>query len=207
MVLAVHQVEQHLYAVGEKRRGLQNADDRDRHPIECHSTADDRRVAAEVTHPVFVRKHSDSLCSATIIRRQRHSAEDRRESHHLEEVSGDQTDVDSDGSTLRLLHHGPRRVLRDTGERRNARAKIANLRHREREIRLPRSTRRVPEIDQSVTVAIWERLQEDATNDAENRRVGTDAERQREYDDGGESRAVSERAKRESHVGRELLEP
>src|SRR5262245_8773506 len=52
-----------------------------------------------------------------------------------------------------------------------------------------------------------ERLEENAANDTEDRGVGANAERQCEHDDGGEGRAVPERANRESHVGRELLEP
>ena len=71
----------------------------------------------------------------------------------------------------------------------------------------PGPVHRVAQVDEPVAVAVGQRLEQHAADDAEDRRVGADAERQREDDDGGEAGAVSQRAQRVPEIGRDALEP
>ena len=50
------------------------------------------------------------------------------------------------------------------------------------------SVHRLPQVDQAVAVAVRQRLEQHAADDAEDRGVGADAEREGEHDDRGERR-------------------
>src|SRR5204863_8772590 len=95
---------------------------------------------------------------------------------------------------------------RDGGEvakradRLDARLEVVDLRHRERPVGDARTRRALADVDQTILVAIDQRTEEDAADDAEDRGVGADAERER-YDDGcGQSLGTQQRAERKPDV-------
>ena len=71
VVRAVHHVEQRIHALGEKRRRLENADDRHRTVVERELFADDCRVTAEAFHPALVREHGHWSRARPVVGRQR----------------------------------------------------------------------------------------------------------------------------------------
>ena len=69
------------------------------------------------------------------------------------------------------------------------------------------SVDRLPQVDQPIAVTVGQRLEQHAADDAEDRRVGADAERQRDHDHGGERGAVSQRAQGVPDVGGNAFDP
>ena len=67
----------------------------------------------------------------------------------------------------------------------------------------PRPRRALADVDQAILVAVDERPQQHAADDAEDRGVGADAERERHHDGRGESLGAQQRAQRDAHVLRE----
>ena len=57
------------------------------------------------------------------------------------------------------------------------------------------------DVDEAIGIAVHERPQQDAANDAEDGGVGADAERQRDDDGDGQALGSGERAKGETKVG------
>ena len=60
--------------------------------------------------------------------------------------------------------------------------------------------RALTDVDQPILVAIDQRPQQHAADDAEDRGVGADAERERDDDGGGEAFGAQERAQADAHV-------
>ena len=92
----------------------------------------------------------------------------------------------------------------------DARLEIVDLRHREGRVRRAEPRRALPDVDQPVFVAIDQRAQQHAADDAEDRGVGADAERERDHDGGGEALGAPQRAQGDAHVaaeGRGRVEP
>ena len=93
---------------------------------------------------------------------------------------------------------------------RGPRLEVVDLGHRERRVRDADARRALADVDQAILAAIDERPQQHAADDAEDRGVGADAERQRHDNRGGESLGASERAQADAHVlpkGNDGVEP
>jgi hypothetical protein len=54
---------------------------------------------------------------------------------------------------------------------------------------------------------MWQRLEQDTADDAEDRRVRADPERKRNDDDGGECRAMTQRSNAVPNISRDTFEP
>ena len=89
------------------------------------------------------------------------------------------------------------------GQRLDARAKVPDLRDRELGVLGADAARALADVDQAIFVAVDERPQQDAPDDAEDRRVGADAERQRQDDRDRQSLDPGQRPQRELEVGDE----
>jgi hypothetical protein len=81
-----------------------------------------------------------------------------------------------------------------------------HLGKRERRILNPGGDLRLPQVHNAVGFGIRERAQEHAVDDAENRRVGADADRQREDRHRGEAGMTAQRAQAVADVAREMLD-
>ena len=79
-------------------------------------------------------------------------------------------------------------------------ADVFDLGDRERHAVDAESRRALADIDQPLFAAIDERAQQHAADDAEDRGVGADAERQRDHDGGGKSLRAQQRAQADAHV-------
>ena len=78
---------------------------------------------------------------------------------------------------------------------------VPQLRDREVRVLDADAVRALADVDQPILVAVDERPQQHAPDDAEDGGVGADAERQREDDGEGEALGPGERAERELEVG------
>ena len=85
----------------------------------------------------------------------------------------------------------------------DAAAQVAELRHREVGVLDADARRALADVDQPVFVAVDQRPQQHAADDAEDRGVGADAERQREDDGDGQPLDPGERPEGEAEVGNE----
>ena len=207
MVVADDHVQQRIGASGEERCRLKNPDHRYGLVIQGDLLADDTRVAAEAVGPSFVREHHDWRNSRPVIARIRHPAEHRRKAHDLEVIARDETDGDAHGTFAALVRQSPIRIFRDSGQRFGTIAQIAHFGNGEGDVGARRSIHRVSQVDQPISVAVRQRLEEHAADHAEDGRVGADAERQSDHDDGGERGSVPQRAKRVLHVGCNAFDP
>ena len=80
---------------------------------------------------------------------------------------------------------------------------VVDLGHRERRVLGAEARRALADVDQPILVAIDERAQQHAADDAEDRGVGADAERERHHDGGGQPPGAPQRAQADAHVLRE----
>ena len=78
---------------------------------------------------------------------------------------------------------------------------VAELGHREVRVLDADAARALADVDQPVLVAVGERPQQHAADDAEDGGVGADAEREREDDGDGQALDPGERPQREAEIG------
>ena len=88
-------------------------------------------------------------------------------------------------------------------QRLDARLQVADFRHREVRVLDADAARALADVDQAVFVAVDERPQEHAPDDAEDGGVGADAERQGEDDGDGQALDPGQRPQRKPEVGDE----
>ena len=143
------------------------------------------------------------------IRRLRQTAGDRHHAQPGEEVRGHQLDapagfhgaVDRDDGTIHP------RESDDVGERVVLRAHLVERRPAVDISRLleTEGVRDLPHLHQPIGVADRQRAQQQIVDEAEERRVGADAERQRQRDHGGERRTLQQHAQRIPDVLRQRV--
>jgi hypothetical protein len=98
-------------------------------------------------------------------------------------------------------------VRADVGKRLIDRAEFQILRRRHPEVHEPQTGELRRQEHQLFGPGVAERAQDHAVDDGENRRVGPDAERERQERDCGEDGRPAERPKRVANVPREILQP
>ena len=202
VVRAGDDVRNHLgfRRVGDRR--LQNADDRGRARAETDGPADHRRIALERRHPEAVREHDGSSRVRAIIAGVDEASQYRTQSHHIEIRAAD----DAGPDLVRLAQSDHRE--RDHGEIANSRdrfepgAELLNLRHRKRGVLDPDSRCALADVDEAVLVAVDERPQQHAADDAEDRRIRADAERERQDDGQREPFGAQKRTQSEFEIGK-----
>ena len=187
--------------------GRGDADDRERLAVDAHAAAEHAGVAIEPGSPPAVADDRDR-----VIRWVRRPADDRRQAEVAEEVRRDSIDVA--GRFRRAVDSD-----RGTVEARKANHLGHDLRlsaHRIEDGRL-KNGKRFPEaarqdgndldLHHTARLADRQRPQQQTVDEAEERRVGADAERERERHDSGEGGALPEHSDRVAHVLREDVEP
>ena len=95
------------------------------------------------------------------------------------------------------------RELAEVGERGDPRPQVLDLRDREHHAVLPEALGALADVDQPILVAIDERPQQHAPDDAEDRGVGADAERQGDDHRDGQSLGPGQRPEGIAKVGEE----
>ena len=125
------------------------------------------------------------------------------QAHHLEVRSAD----DPGAHHARLAEADQREVdgreFAEGGQRLDPRAEVADLRHRELGVLGADAARALADVDQAILVLVDERPQQHAADDAEDRGVGADAERQRDDDRDRQSLDAGQRPQRKLEIGDE----
>ena len=123
------------------------------------------------------------------------------EAHHVEERPADDARLDHTGLVAEANHrevHG--REVAESANGGDTRLDVVDLRHRERHVLCADSRSALADVDQAIFVAIDQGAQQHAADDAEDRGVGADAERERHHDGDAETLRTPQRAQRDSHV-------
>ena len=197
MVRAGHDVRDD-FGVGRIRHGgLEHADDRRRARAETDRFADHGRVAVERRDPEPVREDRHSRRLRAIVLRVEEAAENGTKPHHVEERSGD----DASPHNARLaaepdhrevtVENSPNALMVVTRDFRSLTSGTENVMFVGADPR-----RALADVEQAIFVAIDERTKEHAADDAEDRGIGADAERERDHDGGGQSLRAQQRAQR-----------
>ena len=174
--------------------------------VHLEDAADDRRVAAEAALPVLVAQHQDGRCARLLVRVLERTPERRPHAEHVEEVRGD--DARGDALGLRAAEQDEPHVVEfhESLEALRARAVVENLLIREAGVLDVGQRPLLPQHDEAVAVLIRQRAEQDAVDDAEDRRVGADPERHRQHDHDREARVAAEIAQPVAQVLGERLE-
>ena len=129
------------------------------------------------------------------------AAEHGAKAHHVEERPADDARFHHAGLAAETDHRevdgGEVAERADGGD---ARLEVVDFGHRERRVLGADARRALADVDQAIFVAIDQRTEEHAADDAEDRGVGADAERERHHDGGGQALGAQERAQGEPHV-------
>ncbi len=162
--------------------------------VHLEGAADDRRVPAELVHPVAVAQHEHRVGSRLILALAEGATEVRSHAEDVEEVGGNHAGLDPARLAVAQEDEGHRVILDDAFERSALRPIVAELGHREAGVLYPRERGGLLEKDEPLALAVRQRPQQHATDHAEDGGVGPDPERQREQRDERVAGAVLERA-------------
>ena len=205
MVRARDDVGDDLRVGGIRHRRLEDTDDRRGARTEADGLADHGRIAGECRAPEAVRQNGGARRAWPVVCGIQQAPERRLQPHHVEERPVDDSCLDR----ARLAEADHRKVdsreLAERANRRDTRLEVINLGHRERRVRDGDSRCALTDVDQPILVAIDERPEQHAADDAEDRSVGADAERQRDDDGRRESPRAHERAQADPHLPQQRL--
>ncbi len=182
-----------------RERG-QHPDDRVHVVVHLDDFPDHILVAAELALPVGVAEHHDRFHSEVIVCVNERAAEGGRDAQHLEEIGGDDAGVDAVGIALVEHHERHRVVLDEIADGRQALAVGDQLRDRHAGVRHVRPRGGLLDQDQLIASSERQRLQQDAVDDREHRRVGADAKRQNQHRGDGVARRAPQRPPPERDV-------
>ena len=188
-------------------RGLEHADDGGHAFVEAHGLADHRPVALERRGPEPMRQHRRAGGLRAVVGRAEQAAHCRPQAHDVEVRAVD--DAGTHDARLAQADHRERGrgELAEGRQRRDPRAQVLDLRDREHHAVLPEALGALADVDQPVLVAIDERPQQDTPDDAENRGVGPDAERQGDDHRDDQSPGPGQRPEGIAKVGEEAHRP
>jgi hypothetical protein len=176
-----------------------HGDHEPRTAVQRDRPADDRRIAAEPARPQPVAEHDGGRIRAAAVKR---VAEERTRAEHVEERGRHAGSLDR----LGLAGAGERVAdVRQRGGALEARRLAAEVEHPARPHRVGRTLGRpVPQEHEPAGVGERQRPQERRIDDAEDGRVGADAQREREDRHGRESGRLAEPAHRVRQVLSEI---
>ena len=168
-----------------------DADDLVRPIVEPHRLSDDLRVAAETPAPQAVTQDDDGPSIGRVFLGQEPSARGQSQAEHRLKALRHARDDDAFRFAIAC------EVLAVQPHRRNVRKDVARVPQivvARRGDRGPRHVGRVPvpHDDESIGMRKWQRGEQHAANDREDRGVGANPERQRQDRDGGESRSADQ---------------
>ncbi len=201
---AGHHVRDDLGVGGIGDRWLEDTDHGGDARTEADGLADHGRVAVERGDPEPVREDRGARGSGPVVLGVQQTAEHRMKAHHLEERATDDASFHNAGlgaeTNQREIDRGE---IPEGADGRDARLEVVDFGHRERRVLRAKSRRALANVDQSIFIAIDERAEKHASNDAEDRGVGADAESERDHDGGRQALRTAEGAQGNSHVASE----
>ena len=160
---------------------------------ELEPSSQDARVAAESPLPERVAQHGDGRTVWPGFRLGERAADGWRHAEGLEQAGGRLRDGDLLGALAPEQVGGNHLDQCQRLERLRARAPLEEVQRMHRDGRL-RIRRLFPERDEATGIRIRQRTQQHRVDEAEDRGVCADAERQREHGDHREARALAKRA-------------
>src|SRR6267143_4164742 len=187
--------------------GFEDADDRGSSVAEAAAEskdfAENGRIALDRGRPVSVGQDDHASGFRTIVLRADETAEDRMEAHHVK--IGAVNDGGANFPGLAEADHGETDggELAKGGKGFDACAQVLNFRYGEWDAPGANARCSLFDVDQPVFVAVDERPQQHTANQAENRRVRPDTQRQREHHSERQPFGAPQRADRELHVTQE----
>src|SRR5271165_1741831 len=145
--------------------------------------------------PVFVTKHQDGVGLGVFIARNKRPAIQWPDTQNIEKVSGNHRGAHPLRSVLseQQKHHAM--VLHHSIQGMILAAIVENFLYRERDVVDVRQRRLLVQHHQLTAALVWQRPQQDAINHAEDRRIHSDANRQRNDRRGRESRILPQSSK------------
>jgi hypothetical protein len=177
---------------------LRDADDRERIVADDDLLADHVGIAGEARLPVAVADHGHRMRAARhVILRRQHAAERGLHAEHVEERSRHQLARRALRAALNAHGHGPVAAAEHTREHVVVIAEVDVVRIRERIlIALPVAMKRSLALEQHQLLRILhgQQAQQGLIDQREDRRVGAEAQRDREHRDDGEDRRLAQRA-------------
>ena len=194
-------------AVGIVRHVRHHADDGVRPVVHLEHLADDVRVAAEPGGPVVVAEHEHRLGALVVVGIGEGAADERPDAEHVEEVVRDH----AGGHPVGLA--APQQIevhlveLHQAVQAGELLAVVVELLDRDAEVLLVGQRRGVADDHQPLAVGVRQRREEHAVHHAEDRRVGADAEAQREHGDRGVAGRLPQGAGGVAHVLHAVVEP
>ena len=170
---------------GEPEAGRHDADHFARHPVELDDASDDAGVAAEFPLPQAVAEDGVAVTADGIFPCSERAAQLRGHAQNREEVRRDERGAQSD----RLAAAGEIDLvaIRVPGDIHRSDL-LAHL--DERALRVGPG-----DADEALRRSVGQRFEQNSIHEAEDRRIGAQAERQSEHDDGAEARVLAKAAR------------
>jgi hypothetical protein len=194
-----------LRRIGHRR--LEHTDDRGWSVAEADAAADDSGIALERRRPEAVGQDHGACRVRPIVRGIEQPPDERPQPHDVEVRAADHACphpawfADADDGEFRD------REVAEGGHGLDARPQVADFGHRELGVVDVEAERTLPQVDQAILITIHERLQQHAVDDTEDRRIGADAQSQRDDDGGGETLDAAHGPNRVTKVGEEAQKP
>jgi hypothetical protein len=178
----------------------QNAHNAIRFAIQSYVAADEARIGAEARHPDVVRENHELVGVGRRLCLGEGSSENRLPSERAEERRRHRKRPELLRLTARHEADAARREERRVLDRRRLRPPVDVVRNRDAGLPQPHQRVRVPDEHQPVGMGVGQRREQRLVDEAENRRIRPDPQRERQDGDDGEDRLLSERPERKSDV-------
>ena len=149
-------------------------------------------ILFEDGRPEAVGENDDTGGVGTIILRADQAAENRMKAHHFEVGAAYHTPLNFAGLAEADHREADLREIAELLDGVNAGLNVLDFGHGKGGVFVAHAGRALADVDEAVLVAVDERLEQDAANEREDGRVGSDAERQGEDHDDGESWRAAE---------------
>ena len=141
-----------------------------------------------------MRQHRDASRVRTVISAIEEPSADGAKPHHFEVRAADHAGANDAWLAEPQQGEFDGREIAERADRLRARLEVVDLRNRKGDVLCAETWRVLADVDQTIFVAIDQRPQQHAADHAEDRRVGADAERERDHDGGGQALGALQRA-------------
>ena len=183
-----------------RHRGFEDSDDRRVAVPQANSLTDHRGIALERGRPEAIGQNAGAGGVRTIVVLVQQTSENRTQPHHLEVRASNHSGAHF--ARLTQSHHGEAdlRKVSDGADRLQADFEVLNFRHGEHSVGELQPRCALPGVNQVAFVAVDQRAQQHPAHQAEDRRVRTNAQRQRQNDGDRQPLRPPQRPKRHLQV-------
>ena len=189
-----------------ERHRRQDADDGVRPIVEAVGPADDRRIAPERLEPVGVAQHDHALRLRPVVVGAKRASVQRTDAQRVEVRGRDDARAQAFGLGAAVEDEPHLVILDDVLERAGPLAVVGELAPGESGVDFVLARNLRLEHQDAIAAVVGQRFQHDAVDDAEDRRVGADAERHRHQDRASEPAVSREHAHGDAKVLRERVQ-